>query len=170
MRNASPKAGKKGVSLVEAIIAVGVLAVAVPLVFATMAGSGDSGLSAQAETRCSWIVPACMEELELAMQSRSQHLPALLPSTAFPGGEPLALAFGVEGEILGKVDQGAYKQGLRTVGSKSARYIASMSGTLPEQQSSAEVSRPLDVTIIVEYPAAAPQEKRRKIEFQTKLP
>lgn len=169
MRNASPKAGKKGVSLVEAIIAVGVLAVAVPLVFATMAGSGDSGLSAQAETRCSWIVPACMEELELAMQAKSQNLPALQPSKAFPGGDPLALAFGAEGEILGKVDQGSYKRGLRNVGNKTARYIASMSGTLPEQTSQA-VARPLEVKIIVEYPAAAPEEKRRKIEFHTKLP
>lgn len=168
--NATNPRARRGASLVEAIIAVGVLAVAVPLVFGTMAESGDSGLSAQAETRSSWIVPACMEELQLAMKGKSEYIGELTPGNDFPSsGGVIALAFASEGGILGKVDQGAYQSGIRNAGSKQARYIASMSGKLLEKTSD-EVPQFLSVTVVIEYPAAAPAVKRQKLEFHTRLP
>lgn len=162
--------GKKGASLVEAIIAVGVLAVAVPLVFATMAESGESGLAAQAETRSSWMVPACVEELQLAMKGRSAYLPEMMPSTDFPSaGGLVALAFSTEGAIAGKVSQGAYGSGLRDIEGKPAKYIVSMTGALPERKSD-DMPQCLEVVITIEYPAAAPAARREKLEFHTRLP
>jgi hypothetical protein len=168
--SAQLSSGKKGASLVEAIIAVGVLAVAVPLVFATMAESGESGLSAQAETRSSWIVPACMEELQLAMKGTSMHIGELTPTKDFPAaGGIVALAFAGEGGVLGKVEPSAYESGLREINGRPVRYIASMSGSLPKQFND-ENPQCLTVVITIEYPAAAPAAKRQKIDFHTRLP
>lgn len=160
----------KGTSLVEVIIAVGVLAVAVPLVFATMAESGESGLSAQAETRSSWIVPACMEELQSAMMGRSLYLAEMTPSKDFPAsGGLVALAFSGEGAIAGKVAQGEYDRGIRDVEGRPVKYIASMSGTLLSKTGK-DAPQCLDVVITIEYPAAAPALRRQKLEFHTRLP
>jgi Tfp pilus assembly protein PilV len=161
---------KRGSSLVEAIIAVGVLAVAVPLVFATMAESGESGLAAQAETRSSWMVPACMEELQLAMKGRSAFLEEMTPSLEFPvTGGLVALAFTSEGAIAGKVSQNAYERGLRDVDGIPAKYIVSMTGELPDADAD-DSPQCLSVTLTIEYPAAAPAAKRQKLEFHTRMP
>src|SRR5690606_30281475 len=148
--------GSKGASLVEAVLAVGVLALAVPLVFAAMAESGESVLAAQAETRSSWIVSACLEELHLARNGQSIHLPEMIPSEDFPsGGGVVALAFSAEGAMAGKVGREAYDRGLREIEGRSVRYVVSMTGARSEANATG-ACRCLDVVITLEYPAAAP--------------
>lgn len=159
----------KGSSLVEAIVAVGVLAVAVPLVFATLAGSGESGLSAQAETRCSWIVPTCLEELQATRTGDSRFLPDTLVGEAFPaGGGLMALAFSGDGRVLGQVPRESYESGLRTLGGEAVRYIVAMSGT--PVTSNQEAVPLLAVRLTLEYPAVSPAVKRSKLDFHTRMP
>jgi Tfp pilus assembly protein PilV len=161
---------QRGTSLIEAVIAVGVLAVAVPLVFGTMVGTGETGMASQAETRCSWIVPVCMEELQLAMKDQSEMLDKLEPGVAFPSGNPLALGFTGEGKAVKRVSTGDYTKGVRMMNNEPIRYIASMSGELPQPTGNSDLQPNLKVKIVLEYPAAAPEAKRQKIEFYTTLP
>lgn len=159
----------KGTSLIEAIIAVGVLAVAVPLVFGTMAETGETSLSSQAETRSSWIIPACVEELRLAMNHQSTLLDELKPGEAFPNGGVLAIAFSGEGKAVKKIAGNDYTKGVRLIGNEPVRFIASMSGE-PSKSNPDGTQPNLQVKIVLEYPAAARMEKRQKIEFYTCMP
>jgi len=170
MKPFSNNSGKaRGSSLIEAIVAVGVLAVAVPLVFATLAGSGESGLSAQAETRCSWIVPACLEELQATRTGDSRFLPDTVAGEAFPaGGERMALAFSGDGRVLGQVPRESYESGLRTLGGEPVRYIVALSGTPLATDS--EAVPLLAVRLTLEYPAVSPAAKRGKLDFHTRMP
>lgn len=163
------RSAARGTSLVEAIVAIGVLAVAVPLVFATLANSGESGMSAQAETRCSWMVPTCLAELQATRAGNSRFLPATRAGEAFPSaGEVMALGFSVDGRPLGALDMSAYEAGVREIGGEPVRFISAMSGRPVE--SSGDETPLLHVRITLEYPAAAPAAKRRKLDFHTRMP
>lgn len=163
------RAGRKGTSLIEVVIAVGVLAVAVPLVLGTMAQSGEANASSLAETRCSWMVPLCMDELKLAMKGRSEVIPELKPGQDFPSSGHLVLGFSGEGSLLGKVAGSDYETGVSKLAENPVRYLATMKGEMPGNIEDG-IPASLAVTIAVEYPAAAPAAKRQRIEFHTKLP
>lgn len=169
----SPPAARRGSSLVEAVIAVGVLSVAIPLVFGTFAASGKTAMSAEAETRCVWIVPACLAEIDASRDGSSEHFETTSAGEAFPAaGQIWALGFGAEGESLGKVSKADYDKGVKATGKTPVRYIASLSAS-PETTTSTGSSatpRLLRTTIAVEYPAAAPAAKRSRIEFHTRIP
>jgi Tfp pilus assembly protein PilV len=66
----------RGATLIEAVIAIGVLAVAIPLVYGALAEGGKSGLSSQAETRSTWMIPACIDEIHASRQGRSLYFSA----------------------------------------------------------------------------------------------
>ncbi|MBK1881383.1 hypothetical protein JIN85_03085 [Luteolibacter pohnpeiensis] len=161
-----PRKSRQGATLIEAVIAVGVLAVAVPLIFATLAQSGESSLDAGAETRCSWVIPACVEELRAASYNQSQLLGEIPAGKEF---SDISLAFSESGKALSKLDPAVYAQGIRD---KRVRYIVSMTATLPEQENSTTSSAtPIrQLRLRLEYPAAAPSGSRNKIDFYTRLP
>lgn len=159
----------RGTSLVEAIVAIGVLAVAVPLVFATLAGSGESGLAAQAETRCSWIIPVCVAELQATRTDQARFLPATRAGEAFPpAGEVMALAFALDGRPLGMLDKVSYEKGLREMAGEPVRFISSLSGRPVDDGGGGTPL--LRVHITLEYPATAPATKRQKLDFHTRMP
>jgi hypothetical protein len=154
---------------VEAVIAVGVLAVAIPIVFGTLAESGKSGLAAQAETRSAWIVPVCMDEIRASRVGRSQYFPPTLTGQTFPSaGEVWALAFTPDGKAIGKLTQSSYDAGVSLMDEKKVGYIAIMSAS--EVNSPPESKPMLRVDIILEYPAARNALKRKKLNFNTRIP
>jgi type II secretory pathway pseudopilin PulG len=169
MKQALPKrALRRGVSLVETMVAIGVLAIVGPLAVAALLKSGEGGAAARAETRAPAIVDLSLSELNLALGSGSEHLPKLEPGMAFGANTPLCLAFSRDGTLLGSVGGGGYEQGSGEVGGEDASYLARLEGTL-------DTSRPgypplLTVLVSVEFPAVAPADRRRKIPFYTKLP
>lgn len=167
--NPSRKSPSRGSSLIEVMIAMGVLAVAVPLVLGTMVQTGGSNLSAQAETRSSWIVQSCFEELQYAMRGQSQYLDPLKPGENFGTDTPLALGFSAEGGVLGKVNGISYSGGITDLERKPVRYIAVMSGERKKNEAGEE-TKGLEVKITLEYPAGAPSTKRQKIDFHTRIP
>lgn len=161
--------GAHGTSLIEAVIAVGVLAVAIPLVFGALAESGKTGMSAEAETRSTWMVPACMEEIQASREGRSQVFIATTVGEIFPpAGEVWALAFSPEGKPLGKLSKAVYDKGTREISGKPVRYIASLSSKVPTTTTGAAPM--LSLRISLEYPAASPAAKRQKLEFYTRIP
>ena len=76
----------RGSSLIETVIAMGTLAIAIPLVFGAIAESGKSSMSSEAETRSTWIIPTCMVSSPRPPTSResSRKSPDILPSIDSP--------------------------------------------------------------------------------------
>ena len=160
---------KRGSSLIETVIAMGILAVAIPLVFGALAESGRGGLSSEAETRSTWIVPACMEEILASREGRPQFFTPTVIGQAFPpAGEVWALAFSPEGRPLGKLSKSLYDKGTKELNGQTIRYIATISSattTTPSGQTPL-----LRTRISIEYPATAPVAKRQKLDFFTRIP
>lgn len=160
---------RRASSLVETVIAIGVLAVAAPLVLATMTQAGKSGLSAEAETRCAWMIPACMEEIHASRGGRSQYFTATSVGQVFPPDDDIwALAFSPEGDVIGKISKSHYDKGIRELDGKPVLYLASMAASTAHTQ--AGVSPMMDVRISIAYPASAPVTKRQKLDFRTHIP
>lgn len=166
--NFHPHHFQSGYSLIEVIIAIGVLAVCIPLVFATLAQAGKTGMSSEAETRCSWIVPACMEEIRASRDGRPQYFAITSAGGGFPvGGDVWALAFGPDGRLIGKVPKILYEKGLKEIDGKPVLYLATLSAVKPRKESAQ--CRMLDVWISILYPAAVPEAKRQKLDFFTRI-
>jgi hypothetical protein len=161
----SPTSRRRGSTLVESVIAIGVLAVAIPMVFGTLTESGKSGLASQAETRSSWIVPACMDEIRASREGRPQYFTATDTAQPFPAaGDVWALAFSADGKPVGKLTRSLYDKGLKELNGKPVRYIATMAAV---KQAASPMLR---VDILLEYPSNAKAEKRAKLDFHTRIP
>jgi type II secretory pathway pseudopilin PulG len=160
---------RSGATLVEAVIAVGVLAIAIPLVFGTIAESGKSGISAQAETRSTWMIPVCMEEIQASRAGKPRYFTATVAGQTFPpNGQVWAIAFNQEGRPVGKISSAEYEKGLKTIGNESVRYIATLAATqVPVEAGQRQMLR---VDIFIEYPSATPARKRQKFAFHTRIP
>lgn len=159
---------RRGVSLVETVVSIGVLAVVAPLALAAMLRAGEGGNLSRAETRSPLIVDTCMEELEVARKGLSEHLPDMQQGEEFGTTDIICLAFSSDGALLGRVDGGGYDGGTTKVGGKDAVYLAKLSGHL--DQSRTGFPPMLNVQVAVETPAVAPANKRRSMNFHTKLP
>jgi hypothetical protein len=163
------KSRNPGSSLIEAVIAVGVLAVAIPLVFGALAESGKSSMASEAETRSTWVVPICMEEIEASRDGKPLHFTASSAGEPFPSaGGVWALAFSAEGTLAGKVSKAAYNSGTKEIDGKPVRYIASLSSTAMPVKAGATPM--LLARISLEFPSTAPAAKRQKLDFYTHIP
>lgn len=159
----------RGSTLIEAVIAVGVLAVAVPLVFGAMAEGGKTAAAAQAETRSTWIIPACIEEVRASREGKPRFFTATTTGQVFPpAGEVWALAFAKDGKLIGKISKDSYNSGTKTLNGQTVRYIASMVSTEAVVRQGATPM--LDLRITLEFPAAAKATKRGKLDFLTRIP
>lgn len=161
--------GRSGSSLIEVVIAVGVMAVAIPLVFGALAESGKSGMAAEAETRSVWMVPQAMDEIHASRDGRSQYFPATSNGEVFPpAGAVWGLAFSSQGSVVGKVTKADYDQGVKNLNGTKILYLLTMSATLPLTQTSPVPM--LNVKITMEYPSGAPANRRQKLDFYTHTP
>jgi type II secretory pathway pseudopilin PulG len=158
-----------GSTLIEAIIAIGVLAVAIPLVFGALAESGKSATAAQAETRGTWIIPACLDEIHASREGHPQYFTATMDGQTIPPvGELWALAFSADGKPVGKLSKLVYESGAKEIDGKPIRYIALMSSAAATVTSG--TTRMINLRIAIEYPAAAKVARRGKIDFHTRIP
>jgi hypothetical protein len=164
---------KLGVSLIETVIALGVLAVAVPMVFAALGEASRCGLTAQAETRSAWMIPTCLEEIRASRNASPRYFASTSAGQTFPPpGDLWALAFSPEGEPVGKISQALYEGGLRLLDGKKVLYILSMAALKDTGNAlgAPSVTPLLAVRISLEYPAGSPASKRRSLQFHTRMP
>jgi type II secretory pathway pseudopilin PulG len=170
MIKTAPKTSEnRGSSLIETVIAMGVLAVAIPLVFGALAESGKSNVSSEAETRSTWIVPACMEEILASREGKPQFFTATTVGQVFPpAGDVWALAFTAEGKPIGKIAKGVYDKGTKELNGQTVRYIATLSSATTTTPPGATPMQRARITL--EYPSALPVAKREKLEFYTRIP
>jgi hypothetical protein len=163
------KSRKHASSLVEAVLAIGVLALVIPLVFATLAQAGRSGASAEADTRCSWIVPACMDEIRASRDGHPQFFSATTEGQALPlAGEVWVLAFSSEGRAIGKITKSQFEAGIKELDGSPVLYLGEMSAVKAPLK--AGMTSMMNVRISIGYPAGIPSAKRRKLDFHTRIP
>ncbi len=163
---ASPK--NRGVSLIEAVIAMGVLAVAIPVVFGALAKSGSSGSDSEAETRSTWIVPVCVNEIRASRDAKPEFFTTTLVKQTFPpSGDVWALAFSRDGKVIGKVSKNQYDAGLKQLNGQEVRYVATLSAVAPTAVTGAVPM--LTSKISLEYPSAVPVAKRQKLDFYSRI-
>ncbi|MEI6175731.1 MAG: hypothetical protein WCS43_02465 [Verrucomicrobiota bacterium] len=170
MKSRSPNPSlKRASTLIDAVIAICVLAVAAPLVLATMTQAGKSGLSAEAETRCAWMIPACMEEIHSSRDGRPQYFTPTSAGQIFPPADDIwALAFGPDGKPVGKISKSHYDKGTKEMNGKPVFYLASMAATTADVKTGETPM--MNVRISIDYPASAPVSKRQKLDFHTRIP
>jgi type II secretory pathway pseudopilin PulG len=158
-----------GFSLIETVIAMGVLAVAIPLVFGALAESGKSQFSSEAETRSSWMVPTCMDEILASRDGRPQFFTATVAAQTFPpSGDVWALAFSADGTPIGTIPKAIYEKGTKELNGQAVRYLASLSSATTT--TSAGASPMLCARISIEFPATSPVARRQKLDFYTRIP
>jgi hypothetical protein len=156
----------RGSLLIEAVIAIGVLAVAVPLVFGAMAEAGKSGMSSKAETRSTWIVPLCMEEIQASRAGRSRYFSQTKAGETFPSsGDVWALGFSKEGRLVGQIAKADYDRGTEGTGIVYIASISSFAASIPTG-----ATPMLTAKVSLEYPAAAPSVRRQKLDFYSRIP
>jgi len=159
----------QGSSLMEVVIAVGVLAIAVPLIFGSIVESGNAGQYSSAETRAPWMVRACMEEIKASRSGKARFFTNTNIDQAFPpAGEIWALAFSETGSLVGSLSREQYDGGLRKLENSDIRYIATIQSSSPPPDDPDGMALPVRITI--EFPAAVPAAKRRTIDFHTRVP
>ena len=165
----SSRGSLAGSSLIEVLIAMGVLAVVLPLVFAVLARAAQSCAAAQAETRSVSILPVCMNEIEAAQHGAARFLPPITRGTPIPApGACIALAFARDGHPLGCVPPDAYLAGTRQLANEPIRYLASFHTEPAPKRPNMPVI--LTLRISLEYPAAAPLAMRQHLDFYTCIP
>jgi len=149
----------RGFSLLEVTISLGVLAVVIPLSVAGIAGSMNSDAASRMDSMAASMVAACLEEWN-AEQSKGGL--AEEPVSSAGDEEVRVIGFASTGEPLGRVTAEDYQKGCRKGG---MLYLARL-GNEPDEE-----SRPTrKVRVSVEFPAAAPADKRQRLEFFTRLP
>ena len=157
---------RPGVAMIEAVISIGVLAVAVPMVFAALAEGGKSAADARVDTRSTWIVPACMEEIRASRAGRPRFFTATTTGDPLPpAGEIWALAFAADGHPLGRLSQADYDDGATTLAGVPIRFIASIRSAAATPSPGGTPLQRVEITL--EHPAAAPAAKRTKSAFHT---
>ncbi len=157
-----------GSSLIETVIAMGVLAVIIPLVFGTIAESGKTGMSSAAETRSTWIVPACLAEAQGSREGKPRYFTATKTGEAFPPvGSIWAIGFSPEGEAVGKIEKSAYDRGVKEIYGEPVRFIASISADSANTSTQPAMLR---LRVSIEYPSTVPAVRRQKIDFYTRIP
>lgn len=157
-----------GFSLIETAIALAVLVAAVPMVFLALGEAGKSAMASEAESRGTWIVPICLEEIRGSREGRSRWFSSTAMGDSIPpDGELWALAFSASAKVVGVISEESYDAGVTRMDHQTIRYIATMKSTLRDSDFHPGLRI---VCITLEYPAAAPIGRREKFEYHTLIP
>lgn len=163
MKRDPVQTGRSGFSLMEVVIAVGVLAVAIPVIMAALVAGARGSRVATDETQAALITRSVMQELRAARNGRGALVEGALSWPDFPAdGERLVFSVDADGRLTALLGGGVYESGVRD---RVARYLVSASGArhpLAGRPGPDVLSR---VVVSVETPPGAGPEDRRKYEY-----
>ncbi len=161
------KPQKRGMTLSEVVIALGVVAFVVPLILAATGSANSSRLSAEADTRSSWLAREVQREIISAwsVPAPASSFGAALAFPAFaPATAPEILAYDSEGNFLVK-GSAADLTGPSKI--PNASYIVAVHGEAHRPPNLAAGPDTLSLlTIRVLHPAKAPAAKRSDLRYQ----
>jgi Tfp pilus assembly protein PilV len=157
-----------GFSLIETVIALGVLAVCVPLVFLALQEGGKSGSASTTDSRGGRLVEVCLEEVRASREGRARWFPDTRPGGSIPPDDGFwALAFSNDGRVVGEITAAQWAAGLARLDGQPIRYLAQIDSE-PHHADGMPGMR--EVRVTVADPAAAPAGKRSLSEFHTLVP
>jgi hypothetical protein len=161
--------GRCGAALIEALIAIGVLALAIPPLFSALAEAGKCQLETQAESTSTWMVAACMNEIHASRDGCPQYFtPTTVGQTFPPDGGIWALAFSLDGQPIGVLSQRSYENGVRDLNGRRVRYVAFLDSSMVPTK--AGLPAMVRIHISLEYPAILSATQRRKVNYYTHIP
>lgn len=160
----------RGMTLMESVIALGIIAFAVPLVLSTTAVSTRTRINAETDTRSAWLARTVQRELTDSW--RAQPSAMFTPAPAFPNfasaTAPEVLLFDAEGRFLSRGNSNDYTNGSRNA---NAVYLVSVHS---QRQSPANITTNENllarVQITVAHNAKAPLSKRVPCSYTVLIP
>jgi type II secretory pathway pseudopilin PulG len=160
----------RGLTLMEAVIALGIIAVAVPLVLSATAVSSRTRINAETDTRSAWLARTVQRELTDAWRT----LPSAMftPAPTFPNfasaTAPEVLLFDAEGRFLARGNGNDYTNGSRN---PNAVYLVSVHS---QRQNPANITTNENllarVQITVAHNAKSPLAKRIPCSYTVLIP
>lgn len=140
------------------------MAIVLPVLFASLFASSDQVGASRHSTRCSQILPICLEEISKAKTNQSKFL--LSNGPTFPETDnAVYLCFSPSGEIIGSLDEMAYKTGCAQCQGRRVLYSVAIS-----VRDSIDKLAPRTLSIRITYPSSLSEEKRNHKEFYSHIP
>jgi len=161
----------RGLTLMETVIAIGVVAFAVPMFLAMAKSAGESRLRAEADTRSAWLAREVQREVSAKWTNPSQTRifsdPLGFPAFASESA-PVLLAYDVEGNFISPAAPADFTS---PSGIRNASYLVSIHGESYTPPSGSPASGTLCLLHIrVSHPARAAPENRRVFHYKTISP
>jgi prepilin-type N-terminal cleavage/methylation domain-containing protein len=157
---------RRGMTLMEVVIAIGIVAFVIPVMLTMTASSGDSLRSSGADTRSVWIAREVQREIlsKWAQPERESVIPGTLAFPAFSSEtEPLVLAFDAAGEFI---SQGEAQDLTDSSGIPGATYLVSMYAEAHTPPGTAVAAGSLSMLRIrVLHPAKSASTKRSSFQY-----
>ncbi len=160
-------------TLMETVIALGMIAFTVPLILAGTRASLEDRRNAEADTRAAWLVKDVQRQIAAvwATPARETDLPASL-DFSFPAfgssSDPIVLIYDNSGGLIGTGSSADLKSGCKASG---ARYLVTAYSKI--QTPANLFTSPPDLSRLyfqVHHPAKAPLTKRQVIQFSVVTP
>lgn len=163
---ASPPA-PRGMTLMEVVIAIGVIAFVVPMFLAMTKTAVDSRMNAEADTRSAWLAREARQEILAAWADpvRDSDFGVALPFPRFADeARAEVLAYDGEGKFVGR-GSAADLSGRSSI--PNAIYLVAVHGEAYDPPDAAHAAESLSlVRIRVLHPAKAPPSNRRVYRYQ----
>jgi len=166
-------ANGKGMTLLETVIAIGVIAVAVPLVLAATGASMADRMNAEADTKSAWLAKNVEEQVAAIWATPRQ--PSDLPKTLnldFPvtgtEADPVVLIYDQDLNFVAEGGSSDFKSGSKLA---NARFLVAIHSTAQAPgnltTTSPEMAR---LFLRIESPAKAPDKKRQSNKYSILMP
>lgn len=157
---------RRGMTLMEVVIAIGIVAFIIPVILTMTASSGDSLRSSEADTRSVWIARQVQREI-LSKWAEPPRESFITGSLAFPAfsseTEPLILAFDAAGEFI---SEGAAEELTASSKIPNATYLVSVYAEAYTPPGGAASAAPLSMLRIrVLHPAKSSPGKRSSYRY-----
>lgn len=153
-----------GLTLMETVIAIAIIAVTVPLIFAALGASGESRRSADDETRAAWLAKRVDDDVARGWADEGLFFERKLAYPQFgQADDERIFGFDREGDFRRVVTAAEWREGVKERGLVT---VVKVSGTayLPSELPGEELSK---VEVVVAGPAVSPDEQRKKLSYYT---
>jgi hypothetical protein len=174
MRIFSPDAQRKwhrGLTLMEAVVALGVIAVAVPLILSASAVTTRTRTNAEADTRSAWLAREVQRELTQAWRGLPSEMFPERPSFPNLASEqsPEILLFDPDGRYLARGNAGDLERGVVT---GAASYMVMLHATArpPANMTAGTADALSQVQLRVAHTSRAPRAKRLVYPYTILIP